>query len=177
MSPTVEHAIRLKVRDLYADHLIWLRDWLQRRVGCLETAADLSQDVFARLLLREDVIRVRSPRAYIGSIARGLVIDHWRRRDVEQAWREIQATLPKEMQPSPEERYEIIEILTAVDRILTQLKPRMRTAFLLARLEGMTCPRIAEHLGVSLATVERDIASALRHCHQAAFGGGEGVRP
>lgn len=177
MSPAMEQAIRVKVRDLYTDHLSWLLNWLRRRVGCMETAADLSQDVFTRLLLRQDVVHVRRPRAYLGSIARGLVIDHWRRRDVEQAWRDIQATLPKEMQPSPEERYEIIETLTAVDRILAELKPRMRTAFLLARLEGMTCPRIAERLGVSLATVERDIAGALRRCHRAAFGEDGGIGP
>ncbi len=169
MSPAIEQAIRLKIHTLYIDHRCWLHNWLRRRVGCMETAADLSQDVFLRLLGRPDIIHVRRPQAYLGRIARGLLIDHWRRRDVEQAWFEIQAALPGQVQSSPEERFEIIETLMAVDRLLSELKPRMRAAFLSARLEGMTCPDIARRLGVSRATVERDIAGALRHCHRAIF--------
>ena len=37
----------------------------------------------------------------------------------------------------------------------------------MARVEGMTCPNIARQLGVSKATVERDISTALRHCYRA----------
>jgi DNA-directed RNA polymerase specialized sigma24 family protein len=45
----------------------------------------------------------------------------------------------------------------------------VRRAFLWARLEGLTCPEIAERLGVSLATAERYIATALRHCYALHF--------
>jgi RNA polymerase sigma-70 factor (ECF subfamily) len=167
MSLTMRQTVRLEVQSLYIDHKTWLQDWLKWKLGCIETAEDLSQDVFMRLLGRSEVATVRRPRAYLGRIARGLVIDHWRRRDIEDAWRKIQAAVPEQAQPSPEERLQIIETLVEIDRILGTLKPRMRTAFLLARVEGMTCPCIARHLGVSQSTVERDIAAALRHCHQA----------
>ncbi len=172
MSPAMRQAVHLKIRTLYIDHRTWLRGWLRWKVGCIETAEDLSQDVFMRLLGRPDVVQIRRPRAYLCNIARGLVIDNWRRRDVEQAWYDIQVSLPDQVQPSTEQRLEIIETLVAVDRLLEELKPRMRTAFLLARVEGMTCPCIARHLGVSLSTIERDIACALRHCHRALFNGG-----
>jgi RNA polymerase sigma-70 factor (ECF subfamily) len=167
MSLTMRQTVRLKVQSLYIDHKTWLQDWLKWKLGCIETAEDLSQDVFMRLLGRSEVVTVRRPRAYLGRIARGLVIDHWRRRDIEEAWRKLQAAVPEQAQPSPEERLEVIETLVEIDRILGTLKPRMRTAFLLARVEGMTCPCIARHLGVSKATVERDIAAALRHCYRA----------
>ena len=175
MSPAMRQAVRLKVRTLYIDHRAWLRSWLRWKVGCIETAEDLSQDVFMRLLGRPDVVQIRRPRAYLGNIARGLVIDHWRRRDVEQAWYDIQVSLPVQVQPSTEERLEIIQIIMAIDRLLEELKPRTRTAFLLARVEGMTCPGIARRLGVSLSTIERDISCALRHCHRVLFNDGKGV--
>lgn len=149
------------------DHKTWLQGWLGLKLGCIETAEDLSQDVFMRLLGRSEIVAVRRPRAYLGRIARGLVIDHWRRRDIEDAWQKRQAQVPKQAHPSPEERLEVVEALVAIDRILGGLKPRMRTAFLMARVEGVTCPCIARQLGVSKATVERDIATALRHCHRA----------
>jgi len=59
----------------------------------------------------------------------------------------------------------------AIDRILDALKPQVRKAFLWAQLEGLTCRQIAERLGVSLATAERYVAAALRHCYSLRFGG------
>jgi len=50
--------------------------------------------------------------------------------------------------------------------MLSLLKPRVRQAFLLARLDGLTCAQIAEKLGVSRATIERDLATALQHCYR-----------
>ena len=47
------------------------RDWLKWKLGNKETAEDLSQDVFMRILGRPDVVSVRRPRAYLGRIARG----------------------------------------------------------------------------------------------------------
>ncbi|EHP38425.1 ECF subfamily RNA polymerase sigma-24 factor [Cupriavidus basilensis OR16] len=61
--------------------------------------------------------------------------------------------------------------LIAIDRILDALKPQVRKAFLWAQLEGLTCRQIAERLGVSLATAERHVAAALRHCYSLRFGG------
>jgi len=169
MSSVMRQAIHLKVKTLYISHRSWLQGWLHWKVGSRETAEDLSQDVFMRLLGRPDVVKIQRPRAYLGNIARGLVIDHWRRRDVERAWLDIQAALPGQALPSPEQRLEIVEVLVAVDRLLEELPLRRRRAFLMARVQGMPCPAIARHLGVSLATVERDIAGALRHCYRAAF--------
>jgi len=76
------------VRHLYAHHNHWLRNFLHRRLGCAETSADLAQDTFVRLLAREDAGRLRRPRAYLGRIALGLAANHWRRKDIERAYRE-----------------------------------------------------------------------------------------
>ncbi|MGY1952592.1 sigma factor-like helix-turn-helix DNA-binding protein [Pseudomonas pergaminensis] len=51
-------------------------------------------------------------------------------------------------------------------RLLDQLKPRVREAFLLAQLDGLTCAQIALRLGVSKATVERDLSKALHACYR-----------
>jgi RNA polymerase sigma-70 factor (ECF subfamily) len=63
-----------------------------------------------------------------------------------------------------------LEALVAIDRMLDALKPAVRQAFLLAQLDGLTCPQIAQRLGVSLATAERHVAAALRHCYALRFG-------
>ncbi len=164
-NPTPHDAIR----TLYCDHHGWLQGWLRRRLGCSQQAADLAQDVFTRLLQRRQTVQARQPRALLSTIARGLVVEHWRRRELELAWLATLAALPEGEEPSPESRLLVIEALVAIDRMLDTLKPNIRSAFLLAQLDGMTCPQIAERLGVSLATVERYIARALRACYTLQF--------
>ncbi len=156
-----------EVRALYIDHHGWLKSWLRRRLGDGLDAADLAHDVFVRLLARRRPIRAREPRALLSTVAHGLVVDHWRRRELERAWLEALASLPELEAPSPECRLVVLEALIQIDRVLDGLAPAVRTAFLLAQLDGLSCPRIAEHLGVSLATVERYLARALRACYEA----------
>lgn len=157
------------VERLYLDHHGWLQGWLRTRLNCSADAADLAQDTFVRILRRRQATAMSEPRAYLRTVARGLVIDLWRRRDIEQAWLETLAQQPEREVPSAETTLLVIESLTAIDRLLDELKPQVREAFLLAQLEGLSCPQIARHLGVSLSTVERHIAKALRHCYTLVF--------
>ena len=151
---------------LYQTHHRWLRGWLGARVGCRENAADLVQDTFMRLLKARQVSPLKEPRAYLSSIARGLMIDQFRRRALEKAYLESLACLPEQAAPSEEQRLLILDTLERLDRALHTLTPRARQAFLLAQLDGLTLPQIALRLGVSRATVERDLAKALGVCYR-----------
>ncbi len=158
------------IRALYVDHNGWLQNWLRRRLGCAARAADLSHDVYVRLLGREALPPMAEPRAYLARIAHGLVIDHYRREAVERAWLETLAALPQEDAPSPEQHVAIVDALARLDALLAGLKPRVRQVFTLSRLEELSYPAIAAQLGVSLSTVEKDMALALRHCYQVMLG-------
>lgn len=166
---SAELALQQEVHALYADHHGWLQGWLRRKLGNAFDAADIAQDVFMRVLTRQPPLQAREPRAYLSTIARGLIIDHWRRRELEQAWLETLAALPEPEAPPPESRLIFLETLIEIDRMLDSLKAPVRTAFLLAQFEGLTCPQIAKRLSVSLATVERYIAQALRRCYALRF--------
>ena len=158
------------VGTLYLDHSDWLRAYLMRRAACPHTAADLSQDVFLRLLGRQGLPPLQEPRAYLARIAHGLLIDQRRRQALEQAWLETLASMPEVVVPSAEEQALILDALARIDALLDGLKPRVRQAFLLSRLDGMSYPTIAAQLGVSLSTVEKDMAKALRHCYNVLLG-------
>ncbi|PKB20285.1 sigma-70 family RNA polymerase sigma factor [Janthinobacterium sp. 64] len=156
---------------LYRAHHGWLQGWLRHKLGCGADAADVAHETFLRLLQRRERPQpaLREPRAYLTRIAQGLVIDHYRRRDVEYAYLQALAALPEQTAPSPETRLLVIDTLVRLDTALDALKPRARQAFLLAQLDGLTGPAIAARLGVSLATVERDLASAWRACYRVYF--------
>lgn len=165
----VDGELQREAEDLYRGHHGWLQGWLRRKLGDAMEAADIAQDVFIRVLTRQQPVRAHEPRAYLSTIARGLVIDHWRRRALERAWLDTLAVLPEAEAPSPENRALVLEALIEIDRMLDSLKPQVRTAFLWAQLEGLSCPQIASRLGVSLATAERYVARALRHCYALRF--------
>lgn len=154
---------------LYVEHHGWLQGWLRHRLNNAADAADLAHDTFLRVLQRRQAPSLLQPRAYLRTIARGLVVDLWRHRDIEQAWLETLAGIPEAQVPSPEVSALAIEALVSIDRLLDTLPVRMRTVFLMAQLDGLPCPRIAEQMGVSLSTVERDLAKALRHCYHLTF--------
>lgn len=164
-----DSSLQHEVHSLYRDHHGWLQNWLRYKLGNAFDAADLAQDVFMRLLARQEPVAAREPKAFLSTIARRLVIEHWRRRELEQAWLETLAALPEALAPSPESRALFLEALVEIDTVLDRLKPAVRHAFLLAQLDGLTCPRIAAELGVSLATAERYIAKALRACYALRF--------
>ncbi|ALM87246.1 sigma-70 family RNA polymerase sigma factor [Bordetella sp. N] len=165
-----EHRVQHALQTLYREHHGWLQGWLQRRLdNNAFDAADLAQDTFVRVLTKPEPVSMRQPRAFLTAIAKGLLVDLWRRRELERAWLEALALLPEPETPSPEERLCLFQTLAAIDYALARLPQRARQVFMWARLEGMSCPAIVERLGVSLATVERDLAAALRLCYAARF--------
>ncbi|HKS13965.1 MAG TPA: sigma-70 family RNA polymerase sigma factor [Pseudomonas sp.] len=151
---------------LYRTHHAWLRGWLRTRVGCHENAADLAQDTFVRLLRARQYSPLKEPKAYLSSIARGLMIDQFRRRALERAYQESLAHLPEAQAPSEEQRLIILDTLERLDQMLHQLTQRARQAFLLAQLDGLSIPQVAAQLNVSRATIERDLTKALAACYR-----------
>lgn len=149
---------------LYRDHHGWLAGWLRRKLGNGHDAADLAHDTFLRILAARNAAAIEEPRKYLATIAKGLVVDRFRRQSIEAAWLETLAARPEPLVISPETRALILETLLAIDRMLDELGPRAREIFLLAQFEGLTYAAIGERLGVSVTTVKKHLARALAHC-------------
>jgi len=160
-----EHLDRIDIENLYIDHHNWLKSWLCRKLGCTHQAAELAQDTFVRLLLRPHA--PDKPRAYLLTIARRLMFDSWRRRDLERAWLEALANQPEALAPSEEERAIALETLCAIDALLDGLSTNARKAFLLSQLDGYTYARIAEELKVSVSRVRQYMTQAFTRCYLA----------
>jgi len=160
----------LGVEGLYSDHHNWLKGWLKHRLGCSETAADLAQDTFVRILLKENPVQPDSPRAYLSTVARGLMMNHWRRQALERAYLELLAAQPEALAPSEEERYQLLETLMQLSEILDGLSQRDKQVFLLARLDGLKYQQIAEQLDISLNMVQKAMLRAMRNCYDVLYG-------
>ncbi|HNR11607.1 MAG TPA: sigma-70 family RNA polymerase sigma factor [Nitrosomonas europaea] len=151
---------------LYNDHHHWLLNWLRKKLGCPHHAADLAHDTFVKIMLKPVHGGLHTPRAYLTTIAHGLVVDHIRRKELEYAYLEIITSLPEPKIPSPETRLILLETLIRIDILLTGLNPKARSAFLMSRLDGLSHAEIAVCLGTSVSSVEKYIATALHHCYR-----------
>jgi RNA polymerase sigma factor (sigma-70 family) len=159
-----ELALQQKVHALYSDHHGWLFRWLQRRLGNPFDAADLAHDTFTRIIASRQAAAIEEPRAYLTTIAKGLVSNWSRRQALEQAYLEALAVLPEAQAPSPEQRLLILETLHEIDALLDALPLQVKRAFLLSQLEGLKYDDIALQLGVSLVTVKRYMKQAFVQC-------------
>ncbi|WP_076591088.1 sigma-70 family RNA polymerase sigma factor [Herminiimonas arsenitoxidans] len=156
------------LHTLYSEQYGWLHAWLRKKLSCTHQAADLAQDAFLQILRRpETLVDVREPRAYLTTIARRLVFETWRRRDLEQAYLAELSALPEDVVPSPEDQALVLETLLAIDRLLDGLSLKARSAFLMSQLDGMTYKEIAAELNVSASRVRQYMAQALTCCYAA----------
>lgn len=141
-------------------HAVLVR-YFQRRGFQNGDAQDLAQEVFFRLA-RQSLDDVGNLESYLfvtaGNVARDLLRHDKVRRDhpASAFVQEIQIT--EEFSPERQlgGRQELACILSA----LNEMPERMRTIFILARLENLSRAEIASRLGVSKSTVEQSITKA-----------------
>ncbi len=162
-SADLAHAAAL--HTLYSDHHHWLTGWLRRRLGCPQNAADLAQDTFVKVLVSRQAARIDEPRAFLTTIAKRVLFNHYRRQDLERAYLDALAQMPELAAPSEEERAIVLQALMELDQLLDGLPILVKRAFLLAQLDGLTYAQIAGELGISIATVKRHLNKAAMRCY------------
>ncbi|OVZ55222.1 RNA polymerase subunit sigma [Pigmentiphaga sp. NML080357] len=152
---------------MYNEHSQWLVAWLQRKLGNRSDAADLAQDTFTRIWegARTQAIQdIRQPRAYLTIVAKRLMINYLERQSLHQAYLASLHLLPEDSVPSAETRAILLETLQELDALLGELPAKVRTAFLLSQLEGLSYEDIAGQMGISVRTVTRYMAQGFRQC-------------
>jgi len=161
-------SVTLDLDMLYLDHNPWLLSWLGKELGCSHSAADVAQDTFLRVLQKKQELEsVRTPRAWLRTIAKRLIIDRHRHQQVETLFYKklLAHKIHEERESSPEEIFAALETLKTIITALTKCSPAVRKAFKLRFFEGWTHAAIADHLGVSTKTIQKYLAKALVLCH------------
>jgi transmembrane sensor len=152
-----------------------LLNFLTRRVGNRDLAADLAQESFARVYAAASTHRVSEPRALLYTTARNLLTDHHRRSRVRgTAWSrscDPQDQLPDDLAGPDTHQPEVIldgrQRLMRLEQTLAALPPRAREAFVLSKIDGLSRAEVAQAMGVSVKTVESHLDVAMRACTQA----------
>ncbi|WP_122671216.1 sigma-70 family RNA polymerase sigma factor [Pseudomonas viridiflava] len=158
-------ALTHTVDGLFRAHNAWLTGWLRRRLGCPHSAADLAQDTFIKVLGARDTQKIVEPRAFLTTIARRVLCNHYRRQDLERAYYQALSELPESVAPSEEERAIILETLVELDQLLDGLPGPVKSAFLMSQVDGLSHGEIASALNISIATVKRHLNKAALRCY------------
>lgn len=145
------------------------REWrpvygiVYRAVGNVSEAQDLTQETFIRALRSLDRFRgdSRAFHAYLGTIARNLVRDRWRRRGLQQVAIDEAAQLPS-ASAGPEDRALAGEDADQLRTAMASLPDAYRTVLWLRVVEGRPAKEVAQMIGRSPGAVRQIQHRALR---------------
>ncbi len=145
-----------------------------RRLGVDESAVDdVTQEVFVTVYRRLDDFEMRcAPKTWVFSIAMGIVRNYRRGRRRKDAVAPL-AHLPVSPDvvadggADPLEHATRAEAGRLVHRILEQLGEEKAVVFVMAELEGMTVPEIADMVGANVNTVYSRLRTARKEFEQA----------
>lgn len=148
--------------------LRYLRELLVRR----EDAEDVVQETYVRLMRAGNALQSEMHiRASMFRAATNLAYDRFRQRRAHGRQDDAGLTdLPDEA-PQAERVVAIEQALRLVERTLLELPPRCRQVFLLRTFHEWGYETIAERLGISKRTVEREMQTALDACQRELRGG------
>lgn len=160
---TLDEATRL-----LGQHSKEIKTFLHRRVGCPDTADDLLQELFIRLVNAQPAREVTQPRAFMYRVASNLATDHLRsleRQHTRTADATLLASLP-DSAPSPDEQMLTQEQVERLKQAVAELPPRRRQVFILCKFEQLTYLETAKRLGISESAVIKHMVKALDQCRK-----------
>jgi RNA polymerase sigma factor (sigma-70 family) len=148
-----------------------LRRFIFTRSRNASDVADLAQEVFLRLMRIENVDTIRSPEAYLFTVASHVLHQHNLKHAGEPTKVDITEMLGDLQLISgddPPGQADTQQRLDELERMLAPLPPKIRTTLLLHRFAGYSIEEIARELGVARISAKRYLAAGLAYCRNAA---------
>lgn len=136
-------------------------------LSCIRNSAevpDLLQEVYLRILRVPNLESIRSPEAYLYTIARHVVHqDSLRRVKGREAVQAMELPEGAAVDPDADPAQQLVaqQTLDTLEQTLEQLSPKVRACFLLHRRDGLSVEEIATRLGISRPMVKKYLVRAL----------------
>ncbi|MGO4717336.1 RNA polymerase sigma factor [Bradyrhizobium sp. 2TAF24] len=156
---------RALLRKLLVSGYDDLRRRLTRRLGSADAATEVLHEAWLRLDRGPDIVALERPQSYLYRMALNVAVD---RQRAENRWvgkAELEALMVADTDVlDPEHIAAMRSEMAALERVVAQLPARCRAVFTAALVDELSYREIAERLGISLRTVEREMNHALAHC-------------
>ncbi|WP_245304155.1 RNA polymerase sigma factor [Hoeflea olei] len=153
----------ISIASLYATEHSRLRLMLMRRGMSAQSAADIVQDAFVKLL-RNPAADIRDLRSYLRRTTETVAIDHF--RSEQRAARVVDPAFAVDENvadalPLPDMALISAEEIAALAAAMLELPPRAREVLVLHKYEGLSYAEISERLGIARNTVMVHMVKAL----------------
>jgi RNA polymerase sigma-70 factor (ECF subfamily) len=143
-----------------------LRRFIFARARNLADVPDIVQEVYLRMLRISNIDSIRSPEAYLFTVAQHVVQQHTMRQSATPPAAELTQLLnaPAANQDAdPALAMEAQQCLEQLQRALEELSPKARATFMLHRRDGLSFDEIAARLQTSRPMVKKYLMKALLH--------------
>lgn len=137
-----------------------------RRSGNRHDAEDAAHDAIEHLLKADGSVAARA-RGYLFQVAGHRLIDRWRRQGREQhVPLDDLAEADQPAAPDPDAPLRAARLADDLARVLGELPPKCRQAFVLNRIEGWTQAEVATYMGLSKNMIERYVMRAIEYVQE-----------
>ncbi len=142
--------------DTYFDAI---KNYLFYRLGDVDIATDITQDVFVRVWEKQMNLDMNNAKYMLYKIARDMLVSKYRRLEVENKYSQRMQFEMTEVVETNDFDYKQLKL--KYENALIKLPEKQRTVFLMSRMEELKYAEIAERLDISIKTVEKRMSNAL----------------
>jgi RNA polymerase sigma factor (sigma-70 family) len=156
------------IEGLVASHGDQLRRFLLARVRNISDVPDITQEVYLRMLRVSNVESIRSPEAYLFTVAQHVVQQHTLKMAAlpSVGLAQVLNTQSPATHTDPVLELVATQSLDRLQETLDNLSPKARAVFMLSRRDGLSFDEIAERLGCSRPMVKKYLMKALLQFRQ-----------
>ena len=150
--------------QLYLEKRPSLVRFFAARLGSVAAAEDLVQELYLKLAALDPHTPIDNPSAFLYRAGQNLMLDRLRQdkraslRDG--AWREAQELQAGE--PAVDDALASRRRLAKLASVVEEMPAKMRQAFQLHKLEGLSQTETAKEMNISVSAVEKHISAALK---------------
>ena len=154
------------VAKLFVEHNSDLIRFLRLRSNSYEDAREVAQEAYVRLLQLDKPCAIPFLRAYLFQVAAHLAIDRLRHARLHKSAIDDPAFNLAIDEVHPERASAAWQQIAVVDAGLKELPRKVREAFLLQRLNGISAAEAGRRLGLNKRTASFYVAKAMLHCRK-----------
>jgi RNA polymerase sigma factor (sigma-70 family) len=153
-----------RISRLFSEHNESLIQFLATRLRSVQEAKEVAQEAYVRLLSLEDSGAVSFLRAFLFKTAANLAVDRIRSRNRQRQAHDAGLCDESREASTPDREAATAQEVEIVRRLIGELPPKCRQAFLLHRVQGAEFSEIAKEMGLSERMVRHYVLRAVLYC-------------
>ncbi len=151
----------IEFKQVFDKHYDAVKNFLYYKLGDIDLAEDLVQEVFLKAWEKRDTIKMETVQNLLYTIANHLAINHFKSARTRFEFK--LKDQPHTTRESPEYLMEKDEFASKLEEAIGGLPEKQRVVFLMNRIDELTYNEIAERLEISVKAVEKRMHEALEY--------------